>query len=105
MVEEVRKIFVDMVVPEELNRTHITLIPKIPGPETLSNYRPISLCNMVYKIVSKIVVARLRPFLARAFLPANLLLSLGEGERIMLSSFKNSSTQLVERRGGLGLWR
>lgn len=64
-MEEVRKIFAAKEIPVELNRTSITLIPKIPGPETLSNYRPISLCNTVYKIVSKILVARLRPLLGK----------------------------------------
>jgi len=69
MVEEVRKIFATMEIPEELNRTHISLIPKIPRPETLNNYRPISLCNTVYKIVSKILVAWLRPLLGKLISP------------------------------------
>ena len=69
MVEEVRKIFAAMEIPEELNRTHITLIPKIPWPKTLNNYRPISLCNTVYKIVSKILVVRLRPLLGKLISP------------------------------------
>lgn len=51
VVEEVKKIFAAKEIPEELNRTFITLNPKIPGPETLNNYRPINLCNTVYKIV------------------------------------------------------
>ena len=69
MVEAIRKIFIDMVVPEELNKTFITLISKILGPEILSNYRPISLCNTVYKIVSKILVGQLRPFLEKLISP------------------------------------
>ena len=69
VMEEVRKIFIDMAVPEELNKTFITLIPKIPGPETLSNYRPISLYNTVYKIVSKILVGQLRLFLEKLISP------------------------------------
>ena len=63
VMEEVKKISLLKEVPEVLNSTLISLIPKIPGPETLNNYRPISLCKMVYKIVSKVIVARLRPLL------------------------------------------
>ena len=69
VVEEVRKIFTAMEIAEELYRTHITFIPKIPGLETLNNYWPISLCNIVYKIVSKILVARLRPLLGKLISP------------------------------------
>ena len=56
--KEVKQIFKDNKVPKYLNRTNIVLIPKIAGPKTLGNYRPISLCNTVYKIVSKMIVAR-----------------------------------------------
>ena len=67
--EEVKKIFRDKRMPEYLNKTHITLIPKVQGLESLSNYRPISLCNSVYKIVTKIIVARLRPHLNQVISP------------------------------------
>ena len=56
-------------MPKHLNKTLIALIPKIQGPETLGNYRPISLCNMVYKVVTKIIMARLRPFLDKFISP------------------------------------
>uniref|UniRef100_A0A7N2LWE8 Reverse transcriptase n=1 Tax=Quercus lobata TaxID=97700 RepID=A0A7N2LWE8_QUELO len=60
VMEEVKKIFLLKEVPEVLNSTLISLIPKIPGLETLNNYCPISLCNMVYKIVSKVVMEEKR---------------------------------------------
>ena len=41
----------------------MALIPKIQGPETIGNYRPISLCNIVYKIITKIIIARIGPML------------------------------------------
>lgn len=63
VLDEVKRIFEERRVSEYLNKTHVALIPKIQGPETLGNYRLISLCNTVYKIVTKILVARLRPFL------------------------------------------
>lgn len=63
MVEEVKMIFANGKMPDYMNRTHITLISKMQGPEVLGNYRPICLCNTVYKIVTKIIVARLRPYL------------------------------------------
>ena len=56
------------VVPELLNSTFISLIPKIKHTKIFSDYRPISLCNVVYKLISKVLVNRLKKFLASAIL-------------------------------------
>ena len=63
VVKEIQKIFKENIVPKVLNRTHIAFILKVQGPELLNNYRPISLCNSVYKIITKVIMARLRPHL------------------------------------------
>jgi hypothetical protein len=46
-----------------LNHTYIILIPKVPTPERVTQFRPISLCNVTYKIISKVLVNRLKPFM------------------------------------------
>jgi len=45
------------------NSTYLALIPKENRPSTFSRFRPISLCNSAYKIVSKILATRLKPLL------------------------------------------
>ncbi|XP_030929600.1 uncharacterized protein LOC115955566 [Quercus lobata] len=67
--EEIKEIFVHGVVPSYLNETLIALILKCQNPESLSNYRPISLCNSIYKVISKIIVARIRPHLSSLISP------------------------------------
>ena len=67
--DEVQAVFRDRKIPDYLIKTNIVLIPKIQGPETLGNYRPISLCNIVYKIVTKIIVGRIRLFLDQLIFP------------------------------------
>ena len=69
VVEEVMKAFEKKRVSQYLNETHIVLIPKIQGPEVLGNYRLISLCNTVYKIITKVIMARLRPHLKKLVSP------------------------------------
>ena len=72
VVEEVKRVFIERKVPDYLNRTLIVLIPKIQGPKTIGNYRPISLCNTIYKINSKVIVAQLRPHLEHLVSPYQL---------------------------------
>ena len=41
----------------------IVLIQKVNNPHNITQYRPISLCNVLYKIFSKVLVDRLREIL------------------------------------------
>ena len=52
-------------LPEHLNHTFISLIPKKKNPEYASDFRPISLCNVVFKIFSKVLINRLKCILPK----------------------------------------
>ena len=47
-------------IPDSINSTFIALIPKIKDPKKVSDFRPISLCNVVYKLIAKVLVNRLK---------------------------------------------
>jgi hypothetical protein len=80
VVRAVQHFFEEGIMPEEVNDTAIVLIPKKNEPEELKDFRPISLCNMIYKVVSKCLVNILRPLLQdiisptqNAFIPGRLI--------------------------------
>ena len=62
MVEEVRK---NGRIHGEINLNFLSLIPKKKGKITFYDYRPISLCNNLYKINSKIIAERMKGVLSK----------------------------------------
>lgn len=53
----------------EMNHTFLTLIPKVYSPTSVTQYRPISLCNTTYKIIAKILVNRMKIVLPSLVVP------------------------------------
>jgi hypothetical protein len=80
VVTEVLNFLGGSPMPEKWNNTTIVLIPKVRKPEHIKDLRPISLCNVIYKLVSKVLANRLKRILPdvvsqsqSAFVPGRLI--------------------------------
>jgi len=57
------------IMSPSINHTNIVLIPKAKTPEKMSDFWPISLCNVIYKIISKVLANRLKQILSDIISP------------------------------------
>lgn len=59
----IQSFFAKGFLPKGVNTTILALIPKTTGARTMKDYRPISCCNVFYKVISKIIANRLKRLL------------------------------------------
>jgi len=52
------------MVNRSLNSTFIDLIPKVNGRTSFGDFRSITLCNLIYKIITKILAKQIRPIMS-----------------------------------------
>ncbi|KAI9174132.1 hypothetical protein LWI28_012433 [Acer negundo] len=72
---------------KELNATIISLVPKVPNPSMMKDFRPIFCCNTLYKIIAKIITNRIKPCLPDIISPSQSAFVAGRsiGDNILLA--------------------
>lgn len=58
------------VLPKDIDDALIVLIPKVTKPEMITQFRPISLCNVLFKTITKTLVGRLKKVITKLIGPA-----------------------------------
>lgn len=106
IIRAVRDMFDTSRLSGRLNASLICLIPKGKAPDRLSQFRPISLCNVLVKVVSKILANRLKPLMAKltglfqaSFIPGRSLVD----NVIVAQELIHSLQKKTNRKGGFVL--
>ncbi|XP_014758739.1 uncharacterized protein LOC106866882 [Brachypodium distachyon] len=77
-------------IPDGWNDTIIALIPKVKKPNNIKDLRPISLCNVIYKIIAKLVAKRLKLILPDI---------ISESQIIRVKVYGDLTSEIVPGRG------
>ncbi|CAN0875652.1 Transposon TX1 uncharacterized 149 kDa protein [Linum grandiflorum] len=72
------------VIPIDIHETNVVLFPKVEDPKIMKDLRPISLCNVLYRILAKVLANRLHKVMPKliseeqsAFVPGRSIIDNG----------------------------
>ncbi|KAK3229959.1 hypothetical protein Dsin_001840 [Dipteronia sinensis] len=87
VINAIQKFFRYGHLLKELNATILALVPKVPNPSKMKDFRPISCCNTLYKIIAKIIANRIKPCLPHIISPSQSAFVAGRsiGDNILLA--------------------
>uniref|UniRef100_A0A803QFN2 Reverse transcriptase domain-containing protein n=1 Tax=Cannabis sativa TaxID=3483 RepID=A0A803QFN2_CANSA len=106
VVAAVTRFFETGEFAKEINQTFVVLIQKKIGANCFDYFRPISLCNFTYKIISKLLANQLRPLLKDLLSPFQSAFVLGRWiaeNSIMVHEVLDSFKKLKGPEGYVGL--
>lgn len=102
----VQKFFQSGYLLKQMNHTFVALIPKVNNPTKVEQFRPIALCNVCYKVISKILANRLKAIFPTlisptqsAFVPGRLI----QDNSIIATEVMHSVKKKSGRKGIMAL--
>ncbi|XP_060957672.1 uncharacterized protein LOC133029200 [Cannabis sativa] len=102
----VQEFFVSGRFVKELNHTFICLIPKCDNPSSFDQFRPISLCNFGYKVITRILTDRLKPIFDKIISPFQSAFLKGRWIAecsVLASEVLDTMRKLKGRKGFMGV--
>ncbi|KAL0444890.1 UNVERIFIED_CONTAM: hypothetical protein Slati_2211700 [Sesamum latifolium] len=76
LTRAVQDFFITGKLLKQVNATLLALIPKVAAPQGVTDFRSIACCNVVYKIITKVIVQRMQPVMGKLFVNGLLNVSL-----------------------------
>lgn len=104
VVKTVQQFFKEGFLLQHLNVTNLVLIPKVEHPSLVNQFRPISLCNVIYKVISKTMADRLKVVLPRLVSPFQLAFVLGRQIQDNYIAAVEIFHLMNHKRGGVVGW-
>ena len=77
IIHVIQEIFETQATPENWGITNIALIPKVDHLDMITQFHPISLCITLHKLVSRIILQRLKPYITEIINPCQVVFVLG----------------------------
>lgn len=72
VIKTMKDFFLNDRLSPAMNHTNLVLIPKVDNASKVGQFRPISLCNVCYKLISKILTEWLKPIMWKLIFPYQL---------------------------------
>ncbi|KAK3193362.1 hypothetical protein Dsin_024672 [Dipteronia sinensis] len=87
IISAIQEFFRFGLLLKEINATILALVPKVPNPSKMKDFKPISCCNTLYKIIAKIIANRIKPCLQDIIRPSQSAFMAGRsiGDNILLA--------------------
>ena len=82
-----QQIFENLIHVDAVNQTFLALVPKVDSPESFVNFRPIGLCNVTYKLVTKTIATRMKDIMQKLIsdTQCNFLLGRQSADNILVA--------------------
>jgi Reverse transcriptase (RNA-dependent DNA polymerase) len=65
IVQQIREIFEGGQLTDSWTKSNLVLIPKVDHPSKPTQFRPLSVCSIYYRILMKLIANRIKPLLPK----------------------------------------
>ncbi|KAJ4781259.1 RNA-directed DNA polymerase (reverse transcriptase)-related family protein [Rhynchospora pubera] len=85
-MEQIDGFFTTGQMPLDMGKSNIVLVPKKEVPILITDFRPISVCNVIYKTISKLLSKRLQPYIPSMVSPTQTAFTPGRqiGDNVII---------------------